>query len=502
MNSSCPGAALQRDDSQLSRRKMDAGNAPAASRFDDKRSMRYEPIDPQLFIANRSRLQQRLLPNSLAAINANDVPPTNADGTLALPANSDLFYLTGIEQEQTILLLYPDADDEKHRAVLLLREPTDEMEIWEGRKLTREQARAISGIQDVVWLSEFHRLFHRLMCECEHVYLNSNEHKRAVIEVESREARFVADVRGRYPLHDFKRLAPLMHDLRAIKSEIELGLIRRACQITGDGMRRVLAFTKPGVNEMEIEAEFAHEFIRQGSDFAYLPIIAAGANACCLHYVANSAVCRQGELLLLDVAASYAHYNADMTRTIPVGGRFSRRQKQVYGAVLRLLRHCAAGLVPGKKPKDWQKEAEQMMEKELVDLGLLSLSQIKKQSADKPAFKKYFMHGVGHPLGLDVHDVGITTRPMQAGWVMTVEPGIYIREEGFAVRLENDFLVADQGPVDLMASIPIELEEIEGLMAKGANGRNGRHGKNGRHEGRQKTHARARPQRMPVPAHV
>ena len=447
--------------------------------------MRHAPIDPQLFITNRERLKKLMLKNSLAVINANDILPTNADGTLALRQNSDLFYLTGIEQEETVLLLFPDADEEKHREVLFLREPGEHLAVWEGHKLTQDEARRISGVQTVLGLTEFGGLFHRLMCECEHVYLNSNEHKRAVIEVESREARFVADVLRRYPLHDYKRLAPLMHASRAVKSEAELQLIRRACGLTEDGFRRVLSFTRPGVKEMEIEAEFAHEFIRQGSSFAYLPIIAAGANACCLHYVANSAVCRAGELLLLDVAAGYAHYNADMTRTIPVGGRFTRRQKQVYCAVLRVLRQCATGLVPGKKPKDWQKEAEQIMEKELVDLGLLSVSQIKKQSADKPAFKKYFMHGVGHPLGLDVHDVGITTQPLQAGWVMTVEPGIYIREEGFAVRLENDFLVTEQGPVDLMAGIPIELEEIEGLMAtraKDGNGRNGKRGRNGRNE--------------------
>ena len=502
MNSSCPGSVLQRDDSQVARRKLDASRALASPRVDDPGTRRYERIDPQLFIANRSRLQERLLPNSLVVLNANDIPPSNADGTLAPPVNSDLFYLTGIEQEQSILLLYPDADEEKHRAMLFLREPTDELQLWEGRKLTREKARAISGIEQVLWLPEFPRLFHRLMCECEHVYLNSNEHKRAVIEVETREARFVADVLRRYPLHDFKRLAPLMHALRAVKSEIELGLIRRACQVTEGGFRRVLAFTKPGVNEMEIEAEYAHEFIRHGCGFAYLPIIAAGANACCLHYVANSAVCRKGDLLLLDVGASYAHYNADLTRTIPVSGRFTRRQKQVYRAVLRVFRQCVQGLAPGKKPKDWQKEAEQFMERELVDLGLLRVSQIKNQSADKPAFKKYFMHGVGHPLGLDVHDVGITTQPMQAGWVMTVEPGIYIPEEGFAVRLENDVLVTEQGPVDLMASVPIEPEEIEDMMAKRARSRNRRSAGSGRNGKIQTLRARdpSRRTRAPAPA--
>lgn len=426
--------------------------------------MRYESIDPQLFIANRERLKQLLLPNSLTVVNANDIPPTNADGTLALPPNSDLFYLAGVEQEQTILLLYPDADDELHREILFLREPNAEIELWEGHKLARQEARKITGIRNIRGLSEFPRLFHRLMCECDHVYLNSNEHKRAVIEVESREARFVADTRRRYPLHDYHRLARLMHQLRVVKSDAEIALLHKACAITEKGFRRVLKFTRPGRLEAEVEAEFAHEFIRNRGRFAYLPIIAAGRNACSLHYVANSTVCRKGELLLLDVAASYANYNADMTRTIPVSGRFTRRQRRVYDAVLRVLRAAISGLAPGKEWKTWQKEAEALVEKELVDLGLLTTRDIKRQDPDEPALKKYFMHGVGHPLGLDVHDVGLTTQPMQPGWVMTVEPGIYLREEGFAVRLENDVLVTEKGNVDLMATIPIEADEIEDLM--------------------------------------
>jgi Xaa-Pro aminopeptidase len=397
-------------------------------------------------------------------VNANDVLPTNADGTLALSPNSDLFYLTGVEQEQTILLLFPDADDEKQREMLFLREPSPEIELWEGHKLTKTEARRITGIEHIHWLSEFPRTFHRLMCECEHVYLNSNEHKRAVIEVETRDARFVADTRKRYPLHDYQRLARLVHELRIVKSDVEIALIRKAAAITEKGFRRVLRFLKPGRTETEVEAEFAHEFIRSRGTFAYPPIIASGLNACSLHYVANSNVCRKGELLLLDVAAGYANYNADMTRTIPVSGRFSRRQKQVYNAVLRVLRRSIRGLVPGKKPKDWQKEAEQMIEKELVELGLLTARQIRNQDPTDPVVKNYFMHGVGHPLGLDVHDVGFTTEPIRPGWVMTVEPGIYIREEGFAVRLENDVLVTDKGPVDLMANIPIEADEIENLM--------------------------------------
>ncbi|HXD00870.1 MAG TPA: Xaa-Pro aminopeptidase [Verrucomicrobiae bacterium] len=430
--------------------------------------MRYESIQPELFIANRERLKKLLPPNSLAVVNANDVLPTNADGTLAGVPNADLFYLTGLEQEQTILLIYPDADDEKHRELLFLREPTAENELWEGRKLTKTEARAATGIQHIHWLSEFPRLFHRLMCESKRIYLNSNEHKRAVIEVESRDSRFIAETRRLYPLHDYERLAPLLHRLRAVKSDIEVALIRRACDLTSKGFLRALKFTRPGVTEMEIEAEYSHEFIRHGGRFAYQPIIASGLNACCLHYVKNADTCGNEDLLLLDVAAAYANYNADLTRTIPVCGRFTHRQKQVYNAVLRVLRQCTGNLTPGKKLKDWQQEAEKLMEKELVDLKLLTPKEIRKQDPDNPAFKRYFMHGVGHPLGLDVHDVGPTVQPMQAGWVMTVEPAIYVREEGFAVRLENNVLIAKDGPVDLMAHIPIEAGEIEELMASRA----------------------------------
>jgi Xaa-Pro aminopeptidase len=429
--------------------------------------MRYDPITPQLFVENRQRLAGLLPPNALSIVNANDICPTNADGTQNTIVNSDLFYLTGVEQEQTILLLYPEADDERHRELLFLREPTPESETWEGHKLSKDEARKLTGLEHIHWLSEFPRLLHRLMCECDHVFLNSNEHKRAVIEVESRDARFIAELKRRYPLHNFRRLAPLLHRLRAVKSATEIALIRRACALSDQGFRRVLAFTRPGVFEYQVEAEFAHEFTRQGGRMAYQPIIGSGLNACCLHYLANDQMCRDGDLLLLDVGASYANYNSDLTRTIPVNGRFTPRQKAVYNAVLRVLRQCIAGLVPGRKLKDWQQEAEQLTERELVHLGLLTPAQIKRQKPDAPAFKKYLMHGVGHPIGLDVHDVGHTTKPIEAGWVMTVEPGIYIREEGFAVRLENDVLVTRDGPVDLMAHIPIEADEIESLMNTG-----------------------------------
>lgn len=426
--------------------------------------MRYTPIDPRLFVAHRANLAKLMLPNSLAAVNANDILPTNADGSLRLRQSSDLFYLTGVDQEESILLLYPDAHDEKFREILFLRETNDLIATWEGHKLTKEEARQRTGVRRVEWLGEFRQIFHRLMCECEHAYLNSNEHKRASIEVETREARFVRDTMRRYPLHDYQRLARLMHRLRVVKSSAEVALLRRACAITKAGFERVCRFVKPGVTETEVEAEFAHEFIRRGGDFAYTPIIASGQNACVLHYIENDQTCRRGELLLLDVAASYANYNSDLTRTVPVSGRFTRRQKQVYNAVLRVLRGVSEAATPGKLPKDWQKEAELFVEQELVDIGLLKLSEIKKQNPDQPAFKKYFMHGVGHPLGLDVHDVGHTVEPFQAGWVLTVEPAIYLKEEGFAVRLENDILVQEGGNVDLMADIPIEAGEIEALM--------------------------------------
>jgi len=428
--------------------------------------VRYDPIDARLFVDNRARLKGMMLPNSLAVLNANDVLPTNADGSLPLVANTDLFYLTGVEQEESILLLFPDADDDKQRELLFLRETNEELAIWEGHKLTKEEAREVSGIQNIHWLQDFPRVFHRLMCECEHVYLNTNEHKRAVVTVETRESRFVADTLRRYPLHDYQRLARLMHQLRVKKSDAEVQLIRKASQITRQGFERVLKLVRPGVNEKEVEAEFAHEFIRSGGKFAYTPIIASGANSNVLHYIANDQPCRKGDVLLLDVGASYANYNADMTRTIPVSGKFSRRQKQVYNAVLRVLRGASAGLRPGKRWKEWQKEADQLVEKECVDLGLLTMNAIKKQDPEKPAVKKYFMHGVGHPLGLDVHDLGLTTDPFQEDWVMTVEPAIYIREEGFGVRLENDVLIKEGGNVDLMADIPIEAEEIEEKMKR------------------------------------
>ena len=405
-----------------------------------------------------------LVAKSLAVVNANDVLPTNADGSLVIHPNSDLFYLSGIEQEESLLLLYPDASDPKLREILFVREPNEHLQIWEGYKHSKEDARKISGIRNVKWISEFPGLFRILMCEATSAYLNCNEHKRAAVEVETRDDRFITQCKRDYPLQNFRRLAPLLHDLRIVKSPLEIDLLKEAVSITEKGFRRILKFVKPGVTEYEVEAEWAREFIRRRAKFAYSPIIASGKNNCVLHYLQNDQTCKKGQLLLLDVGACYANYNADLTRTIPVSGKFTRRQKQVYNAVLRVLRASTAGATVGKLHSDWQKESEDMMTEELLKLGLLKPAQVKKQTTEQPAVKKYFMHGLGHPLGLDVHDVGDSTKPFQAGCVLTVEPGIYIPEEGFGVRLEDDIIVTADGPVNLMAKTPIETDEIEAIM--------------------------------------
>ncbi|MDB6173297.1 MAG: pepP [Chthoniobacteraceae bacterium] len=426
--------------------------------------MRHASIDPLLFVENRRRLRELMLPGSVAVVNNNDLLPTNADGSLILQPNSDLFYFTGIEQEESVLVFFPDAHDERNREILFLREPIAHLEIWEGKKLSKEEAIAISGIKRVEWLSAFDGIFRALMCECESVYLNSNEHARAVVVVETREARFVKECRQRYPLHQYHRLARLIHRLRAVKSEAEIGLIRKACEITRDGLVRVARFVKPGVSETHVEAEFAHEFIRQNGKFAYSPIIAGGANACGLHYNQNSAPCRDGDLLLLDVGAAYGNYNSDLTRTLPINGRFTKRQRQIYDAVLGAYKACADALKPGLLASDWRRISEEVMEKALVDVKLLKASEVRKQGPEKSALKKYYMHGIGHPIGLDVHDVAPLNEPMQAGAVVTCEPGIYIAKEGLAVRLENTLLVTEKGAINLMNDIPIEAAEIEELM--------------------------------------
>ena len=426
--------------------------------------MRHKPIKNKLFSENRKRLTTLLAPKSLAVINANDLLPVNADATLVMHPNSDLFFLSGIEQEESILLIFPDAAEEKNREILFLREPNEHLKIWEGYKHTKEDARKISGIKNVQWLSEFPVTFRSLMLESDAAYLNSNEYKRANVEMETRDVRFIRQCQQDYPLHDFRRLAPLLHQLRVTKTDLELELLKEAIDITTKGFNRMLRFVKPGVTEYEVEAELAKEYIKRRGKFAYPPIIAAGKNNCVLHYWQNDQPCKKGQLLLMDAASGYANYNADLTRTIPVSGRFSRRQKKVYNAVLRVLRASIAGATAGKLHRDWQKESQVYMNEELIKLGLLKPSQVKKQDPENPACRKYYMHGLGHPLGLDVHDVGDMNVPFAPGTVLTVEPGIYLPDEGFGVRLEDDIVVTENGPLNLMEKIPIEADEIESIM--------------------------------------
>lgn len=429
--------------------------------------MRYKSINKELFETNRKNLLKELKSNSLVVVNANDIMPTNSDGTMRFRQNSDLFYLTGVDQEETILVLCPDFPDKKYREILFLRETSELISVWEGHKLTKEEAREQTGIETIIWVSDFAKIFNMLMVmgDVEHVYLNTNDHYRADVAVESREARFVKWCQDKYPLHRYERLAPIMHRLRSIKSKYELDQLQRACDITEKAFRRVLKFVKPGVIEYEIEAEFAHEFLRHGSrGFAYEPIIASGANSCVLHYIENNKPCKDGDVLLLDVGAEYANYNADLTRTIPVNGKFTQRQKDVYNAVLRVQRAAFKMLRPGEKYYDYHKEIQKITESELIGLKLLDKKDVKNQDKDKPLFMKYFMHGTGHQLGLDVHDVGSMYHKMQVGQVWTVEPGIYIREEGFGIRIENNVVIEKNGVHDLMQNIPVEVEEIEEIM--------------------------------------
>ncbi|HEY4415534.1 MAG TPA: Xaa-Pro aminopeptidase [Verrucomicrobiae bacterium] len=426
--------------------------------------MKAIPLPPALFTLNRERLVKKLLPRSVAVFNANDVMPTNADGTMGHLQNADLFYLTGVHQEETILLLAPDASDPSQREILFVRETSEHLVIWEGHKLTLVQATQVSGIKNVKWLSEFPSVFRQITCELENIYLNTNEHQRAEVAVETRDARFIRDCRARFPLHQYQRLAPLMHELRSVKSVYEIEAIQAACTLTGKGFKRVCKSLKPGINEAEVEAEFAYEFIRHKGQFAYPPIIASGANNNVLHYNQNDQPCKKGELLLLDVAAGLGNYMSDLTRTIPVSGKFSRRQKQVYNAVLRIFRAQVAACVPGKTTKDLRLECEELTAKECVDLGLLKMSDLKNPKPGVPTVKKYFMHGVSHPIGLDVHDVTYSHYRIEPGWVVTVEPAIYIPAEGFGIRLENTIVVTETGQLDLMADIPIEADEIEALM--------------------------------------
>ena len=428
--------------------------------------MRYHPLTASVYIKNRKHFVNALEPRSLAIFNSNDIYTTGADSTLPFEQHRDLFYLCGIDQEESILLLFPDAFEKKHKEILFVRETNEHIAVWEGAKLTKKQARELSGIETVYWLSEFNRVFQQLSTQCDCFYFNTNEHYRKAVETQTREDRFIAWCKKTYPAHRVGKSNPILQKLRAVKAPEEINQIRQACDITEKGFRRILSFIKPGVWEYEIEAELAHEFIRNRSKgFAYTPIIASGQNANVLHYIENNKQCKEGELILMDVAAEYGNYSSDLTRTVPVSGKFTSRQKEVYEYVLKVKKEATKLLVPGTIWKEFHVEVGKLMTSELLKLGLLNKVDIHNESSEKPAYKKYFMHCTSHHMGLDTHDYGLLHLPMEANMVFTVEPGIYIPEEGFGVRLEDDVVIQSKGePHNLMDSIPIEIEEIETLM--------------------------------------
>ena len=428
--------------------------------------MKYDKINSSLFIKNRNNFMKSMNGNSIAFFNSNDIYPISADSTLAFEQHRDIFYLSGVDQEESILALCPNAKDDKHKEILFLKETNDHIAVWEGPKLNKDQAFETSGVKTVYWLKDSEKIIAELVNQCDTIYYNHNEHYRAKIETETREERFNKWLKKKYPHKTAERSNPILQRLRSVKDPIEIALIQKACNITNKGFRRILNFVKPGVWEYEIEAEFIHEFLNNRSKrFAYTPIIATGNNANILHYIENNKQCKDGELILLDVGAEYANYSSDMTRTIPVSGRFTKRQREIYNAVLNVKNQATKMLVPGADWKQYHIEVGKLMTSELLSLGLLDKSDVENESDENPAYKKYFMHGTSHHMGLDTHDYGLLDEPMQANMVFTVEPGIYLPDEGFGIRLEDDVVIQDSGdPINLMQNIPIEIEEIEGLM--------------------------------------
>ena len=407
-----------------------------------------------------------MIPGSLAVFNSNDIYPVSADSTLPFAQHSDILYLSGADQEESILLLFPDALNPAHREILFVRETNEHIAVWEGAKYTKEKATAISGIQTIMWLSDFDKVFFDLMTEAHTIYFNTNEHYRQAVETQTREDRFIAKCKAQFPAHQWQKSQPILQEIRGVKEAEEIAQMQAACNITGKGIRRLLGFIKPGVWEYEIEAELLHEFVRNRSKgFAYTPIIASGANANVLHYIENNQQCQAGDLILMDVAAEYANYRSDLTRTFPVSGRFTERQAAVYNAVLRVKNAATKMLVPGTLWAEYHREVGEIMTAELLALGLLDPADVKNQDPNKPAYKKYFMHGTSHHIGLDTHDYGALKTPMKAGMVFTVEPGIYIPEEGIGIRLEDNVVIQEKGdPINLMGHIPITIAEIEALM--------------------------------------
>ena len=430
--------------------------------------MKYLPIDKNLFIKNRKKFAKAMKPNSMAIFNSNDIYPVSADSTLPFAQHRDIFYLSGVDQEESVLVIFPDSVKPEYREILFLKETNDHIAVWEGEKLTKEKALETSGIKTVFWLQELDKVLFELMTLAENVYLNTNEHYRAAIDTETREARFIKKLQDKYPAHTYLRSQPILQYLRSIKEPEEIALIKNACDITEKGFKRILKFVKAGVAEYEIEAEFIHEFIRNRSDgFAYTPIIGSGYNACVLHYIENNQICKKGEVILMDVGAAYANYSSDMTRCVPVSGKFTERQKEVYNAVLRVKDAAAKMLKPGTLWAEYHVEVGKLMTKELIGLGLLTDEDVKNEDPKWPAYKKYFMHGTSHHMGLDTHDYGLLNKPMEANMVFTVEPGIYIPKENLGIRIEDDYVIQEKGdPINLMKNIPITVEEIENYMKK------------------------------------
>jgi Xaa-Pro aminopeptidase len=429
--------------------------------------MRYTALSSTHYSNNRKRFASRMEEKGLAIFTSNDIYPTSADGTLPFKQHSDIFYLTGVDQEETMLILFPGATNPAHREMLFVRETNDHIAVWEGAKLNKAQAKDRTGVNTIHWSSEFEKTLHTVIGEASSVYLNSNEHSRATIEVETREMRLSKWFREKYPHHAIERSAPIMHALRAVKDEEEISQIQKAVDITRNGLLRVMKMIRPGVMEYVIEAEFAHEFLSSGSrGFAYTPIIASGESACVLHYIDNDKPCKEGDVILLDVGAEYGNYAADMTRCLPVSGKFTPRQKDVYNAVLSVMKQATAYLKPGVIMSEYHAAVGEMMTTELLKLKLISEEDVKNQNPSWPAYKKYFMHGTSHFLGLDVHDVGNWNKPIEVGNVFTVEPGIYIPEEDLGIRLENNIVITENGNRDLFANFPLEVEEIEALCAK------------------------------------
>lgn len=427
--------------------------------------MKYTSINAQLFIDNRKRFVEQLPPNSMAILFASDEMPRSADQAFVFRQNPDLFWLSGIDQEKTILIIYPDCPNPMYREALFLRKTNEYIAVWEGHKYTQEEARTASGIKQVFWEESFEPALRSLMTYCDRVFVNINENDRADNVVPYKDIRFANELKYQYPAHEIKRLGPIMAKLRAVKHPLEVELIQKACNITRDAFVRVLKFMKPGVMEYEVEAEIIHEFIRQrATGHAYTPIIASGYSACVLHYIENNKPCKDGDLVLMDFGSEYANYASDLTRTIPANGRFTQRQKDVYNAVLCVMKQAKTMLRPGVILADYNKEVGWIMESELIGLGLLDKDKVAKQDPDNPLYKKYFMHGTSHFLGIDVHDIGNRYAPMEVGNLFTCEPGIYIPEEKLGVRIENDILITEDGIVDLMADIPVEVEEIESIM--------------------------------------